>query len=94
VGIELIEQILEPGNVLGCTPMNDVEIFGRDGRAMKYSGGGADDDELDSGIHQSPEELSDVSVLWTWHLSGPGVKRRISMRRGADPVVKAKAPIG
>jgi len=73
--------------------MNDVEVFGSDGRAVEHGGGATYHDELHSGGCQSPEELSDVSLRWTWHLSTPGVKCPSSRRRGADPVAKAKGPI-
>jgi hypothetical protein len=49
-------------------------------------------DELHSGVYESPEELSDVSVRWTWHLSMHEVKRRSSRQRGVVPTVKAKGP--
>ena len=72
--------------------MNDVEVFGRDGSAVKHGCSTTYHDELDSGVHESPEELSDVSVRWTWHLSMRGVKRRSSQQRGAGPMAKAKGP--
>lgn len=72
--------------------MNDVEVFGRDGRTVEHRGCATYHDELDSGVYETPEELSDVSVRQTWHLSTRGVNPRISRQLGADPTVKAKGP--
>ena len=72
--------------------MHDVEVFGRNGSAVEHGGSATDHDELHSGVYESPEELPDVSVHWTWHLSGPGVKRRSSRLRGVDPAARAKGP--
>jgi hypothetical protein len=93
VSVELVEKILESGYILGCSSMNDVEVFSGDGRAVEHSGCATDHDELYSGGCESPKELSDVSLGWTWHLSRRGVKRPISRQRGVDPAAKAKGPI-
>ena len=42
--------------------MNDVEVFGSDGRAVEHGGGATYHDELHSRGCQSPEKLSDVSL--------------------------------
>ena len=72
--------------------MNDVEIFSRDRRSVEHGGSATDHDELHSGVYESPDESSDVSVRWTWHLSMREVKRRSSRQRAVDPTVKAKGP--
>ena len=91
-GIELVQQSLEPGNVLGTSSMNDVEVLGRDRRSVKHSSSAANHDELHPCIREPPEELPDVSVLWTWHLSRPRAKRRSALKRVVDPGAKATAP--
>ena len=48
--------------------MNDVEVLGRDRRAVKHCSGAAHYDELHPRIHEASKKLANVSVPWTWHL--------------------------
>lgn len=82
VGIELLQQSTESGNVFGTSSMNDVEVLGRDGRAVNHCSSAAHHDELHPGIREAPKKLANVSVPWTWHLSRLGAKLRSASTLG------------
>ena len=57
--------------------MDDVEIVGRDRRALDHAGGTADDDEFNSGVAQLREQRGKVSGL--------RMRRSLGSLRGSAP---------
>jgi hypothetical protein len=47
--------------------VDDVEILGRDRRAMDHGGCAAHHDELHAPLHQHADQLADVSFLGVRH---------------------------